>query len=143
MYGDNGHDFEGSQKIFSKFSERDLFFKGLYLKYHKESLKIPEELFGYIAYSIVSALDECKKHGIIHRDVKPTNVLVNRTGEIKLCDFGESRILENSLASTLSGTIHYWPPERFCMDRSKYDVRADVWGLGNFFYFKISRKLIV
>ena len=52
------------------------------------------------------------------------------SGEIKLCDFGESRILDNSLASSHVGTIAYWPPERFNYAHTKYDVRADVWSLG-------------
>jgi serine/threonine protein kinase len=52
------------------------------------------------------------------------------SGEIKLCDFGESRILDNSLASTNVGTTAYWPPERFSHGLFKYDIRADVWSLG-------------
>jgi serine/threonine protein kinase len=52
------------------------------------------------------------------------------SGEIKLCDFGESRMLENSLATTHVGTIAYWPPEHFTKRNSKYDNRSDVWSLG-------------
>uniref|UniRef100_A0A914EGC3 mitogen-activated protein kinase kinase n=1 Tax=Acrobeloides nanus TaxID=290746 RepID=A0A914EGC3_9BILA len=52
-------------------------------------------------------------------------------GEIKLCDFGESRLLDNSLASTqYVGTEAYWPPERLLNSDSKYDIRADIWSLG-------------
>jgi mitogen-activated protein kinase kinase 5 len=67
----------------------------------------------------------------MHRDVKPLNILIKQTGEIKLCDFGESRLLENSLATTHVGTVAYLAPERMSMQRlPKYDVRADVWSLG-------------
>lgn len=52
------------------------------------------------------------------------------SGDIKLCDFGESRILENSLASTHVGTMAYWPPEHFTNVLSKYDIRSDIWSLG-------------
>ena len=53
-------------------------------------------------------------------------------GQIKLCDFGESRILDDSLASTYVGTMSYWPLERFRLDsrQYKYDIRSDVWSFG-------------
>lgn len=44
---------------------------------------------------------------VIHRDVKPSNILVNRAGEIKICDFGVSGYLENSLAMTRVGCKFY------------------------------------
>jgi serine/threonine protein kinase len=50
------------------------------------------------------------------------------SGEVKLCDFGESRILEDSTASTNAGTNLYWPPERFC--GGTYDIKTEVWSLG-------------
>uniref|UniRef100_A0A914CJ67 mitogen-activated protein kinase kinase n=1 Tax=Acrobeloides nanus TaxID=290746 RepID=A0A914CJ67_9BILA len=48
----------------------------------------------------------------MHRDVKPRNVLVNQKGEVKICDFGASKILESeSKASSFKGTLLYLPPE--------------------------------
>ena len=52
------------------------------------------------------------------------------SGEIKLCDFGESRLLDNSLVSTTVGTVAYWPPERLLDPCSEYDIRTDIWSLG-------------
>lgn len=52
------------------------------------------------------------------------------SGDVKLCDFGESRLSENSYASTRAGTINYWPPEHFQNSPIKYDVRPDLWSLG-------------
>uniref|UniRef100_A0A914DXC4 mitogen-activated protein kinase kinase n=1 Tax=Acrobeloides nanus TaxID=290746 RepID=A0A914DXC4_9BILA len=63
----------------------------------------PEELLGYVVVALLKALVVCKSQNIIYRDVKPDNILLNLNGAIKLCDFGESRILNESLASSLAG----------------------------------------
>jgi mitogen-activated protein kinase kinase 4 len=58
------------------------------LKSTQLKLQIPTSFLARIAYSILNALIDMKKMRLIHRDVKPANILLNRTGEIKLCDFG-------------------------------------------------------
>lgn len=64
---------------------------------------------------------------------KPSNILVSRQGQIKMCDFGISGYLENSVAKTIdAGCKPYMAPERIdpSGDPSKYDIRSDVWSLG-------------
>nr|WAO97414.1 mitogen-activated protein kinase kinase 6 [Neoseiulus californicus] len=93
---------------------------------------IPEEALGRISYSIVTALDYLKEElKIMHRDVKPSNVLINAQGAVKLCDFGISGQMVDSVAKSNLGCKPYMPPERIEAEiGATYDVRSDVWSLG-------------
>ncbi|CAB0041453.1 unnamed protein product [Trichogramma brassicae] len=68
------------------------------------------------------------KHAIMHRDVKPSNILVNSAGEIKICDFGVSGQLIDSMANSFVGTRSYMSPER--LQGTHYSVQSDIWSLG-------------
>merc|ERR1719507_529034 len=94
---------------------------------------IPEPIIGKITVATVNALTYLKeKLKIMHRDVKPSNILLDKTGAIKLCDFGISGQLVDSIAKTRdAGCRPYMAPERIDPQRAKgYDVRSDVWSLG-------------
>ena len=96
--------------------------------------QFPEPVLQRIAFSVVSALEYLHQElRVIHRDVKPSNILVNDSGDIKLCDFGVSGVLVDSLAKTNVGCKPYMAPERIDPARSQgvgYDIRSDVWSLG-------------
>ncbi|OAD70330.1 hypothetical protein PHYBLDRAFT_182579 [Phycomyces blakesleeanus NRRL 1555(-)] len=98
-------------------------------KIYKESGPIPMNVLKKIAYAIVDGLIYLyDSHRIIHRDLKPCNVLVNSAGQIKICDFGVSGRLIDSVANTFVGTSSYMSPERIL--GSPYSVKSDVWSIG-------------
>ena len=74
----------------------------------KKEGQIPEPILGKITLAVLQGLMYLKdKLSILHRDVKPSNILVNSAGEIKLCDFGVSGQLINSMANSFVGTRSY------------------------------------
>lgn len=88
-----------------------------------------------VARQVLNGLNYLHSHKIIHRDIKPANLLVNSKREIKIADFGVSKILYRTLDACNSyvGTCAYMSPERFDPETygGNYDGYAgDIWSLG-------------
>ncbi|XP_058807840.1 dual specificity mitogen-activated protein kinase kinase 6 [Phymastichus coffea] len=112
----------------------DMSLDKFYTKVYKNKRSIPEDILGKISFSVVSALHYLYSQlRVIHRDVKPSNILINRKGQVKICDFGISGYLVDSVAKTIdAGCKPYMAPERIdpTGNPSQYDIRSDVWSLG-------------
>ncbi|PAA90131.1 hypothetical protein BOX15_Mlig002141g2, partial [Macrostomum lignano] len=94
---------------------------------------IPGNVLKHVAYSVLSALDYMYQIKIIHRDVKPSNILTNRRGQFKMCDFGIAGQLVNSFARSEIGSQQYLAPERIDVKRDGsrgYTSVSDVWSFG-------------
>ncbi|HLK44178.1 MAG TPA: serine/threonine-protein kinase [Thermoleophilia bacterium] len=90
---------------------------------------------GRIGAQVASALTAAHKEGVVHRDVKPGNVLVAKSGEVKLTDFGISRAVGDTTVTAsgvLLGTISYIAPE--VAQGQPADARSDVYSLGATLY---------
>ncbi|XP_023676172.2 dual specificity mitogen-activated protein kinase kinase 6 isoform X2 [Paramormyrops kingsleyae] len=107
-------------------------------KFYKQVIEkrmtIPEDILGKMAVSIVKALEHLHSNlSVIHRDVKPSNVLINAQGQVKMCDFGISGYLVDSVAKTMdAGCKPYMAPERINPETNQkgYNVKSDIWSLG-------------
>lgn len=96
--------------------------------------KIPESIIGNITYQIIKGLSYLRDEvSVLHRDVKPSNILINKCGRVKVCDFGISgNIVKESLAFSNVGSKPYLAPEKISPKDGQegFSSRADVWSLG-------------
>jgi serine/threonine protein kinase len=97
---------------------------------------------------VCDAVEHAHQRGVIHRDLKPGNILVEETGQPKILDFGVARATDSDAQATkhtdvgqLIGTLAYMSPEQVLADPLELDTRSDVYALGVILYELLAEKL--
>lgn len=93
-----------------------------------------------VAIQIASALEEAHKNKIVHRDIKPHNILVTKEGDIKVTDFGIARAATSTTVTVESmGSVHYFSPEQA---RGGFvDAKSDIYSLGIVLFEMVTGRL--
>ena len=105
--------------------------------------ELSDEHYQFILYQMLRALYFLHSANIIHRDFKPSNVLINEDCTVKLCDFGMSRGIkeENALLTEYVVTRYYRAPE-VMLSSHHYTKKIDVWSIGCAFAELLSKKFM-
>ena len=93
-----------------------------------------------IAIQVSMGLETAHSHGIVHRDVKPQNIIISTDGKVKVTDFGIARAASsNTISSNVMGSVHYSSPEQV---RGGYsDEKSDIYSLGITMYEMITGRV--
>ncbi|MDW7983070.1 MAG: protein kinase [Acidobacteriota bacterium] len=102
---------------------------------------IPPRLWWKLAVQIVEGLKAAHDVGVIHRDLKPQNIMVTQDGRVKILDFGIAGVLDSSdhtQTQSIIGSPKYMAPEQ--IQGQRLDVRTDLYALGAIFYFMLTGR---
>nr|WP_296156911.1 Stk1 family PASTA domain-containing Ser/Thr kinase [uncultured Blautia sp.] len=93
-----------------------------------------------IAIQVSMGLEAAHNHGIVHRDVKPQNIIISTDGKVKVTDFGIARAASsNTISSNVMGSVHYSSPEQV---RGGYsDEKSDIYSLGITLYEMVTGRV--
>ncbi len=107
----------------------------------RKNIRLPYKIILAILHYVCEALDvlhnceymlyDVKRHGVVHRDIKPGNILISRKGEVKLADFGIAKPKDLTIHTTemqVVGTVYYLSPEQ--IRREELDSSTDIYSLG-------------
>ena len=97
-----------------------------------------------IVREITKALVYADRRNLVHRDIKPDNIMITKDGTIKLCDLGLAKFLESDASITQTGravgTPHYLSPEQ-ARGEANIDIRSDIYALGVNLYLMVTGRL--
>lgn len=111
--------------------------EGRSLKQLLEEKKLDPDKSLKIAFTVARALQFAHEHKIVHRDVKPANIIIDKQGRVKILDFGLARSLDGkglTASSVMVGTPYYMSPEQAFGAPEELDHRTDLYSLGAVLY---------
>jgi serine/threonine-protein kinase len=110
-------------------------------KYLKEKGAFNAGMLGYIAASVLATLRHVHTHNVVHRDIKPGNMILSEDGKVKLVDFGLATSNCKTDCGKFAGTMKYAAPETFyCSKEKPYGMAVDLYSLGLTLYKLFTNK---
>ena len=103
-------------------------------KYQEKHTPIGRSNIKLILYQILSGIQYCHSHRIIHRDIKPQNILLDKVFHVKICDFGMARAINLPVGNLTNEVVTLWyrPPE-LLLGQEIYSYPVDIWSIGCIF----------
>ena len=100
------------------------------LNYVKKQKRLSESLAKFVFKQLIKGLEHCHSRGVVHRDSKLDNILINSSGQLKICDFGVSKIVkQGERMIEQCGTPAYIAPE-ILRDKGYEGFGVDIWSAG-------------
>lgn len=102
---------------------------------------LPESSVKSFLYQLLNGIAKCHKHKVLHRDLKPQNLLINREGILKLADFGLARAFGIPVKNFTHEVVTLWyrAPD-ILMGSKNYNTSVDIWSVGCIFVEMVTRK---
>jgi tetratricopeptide (TPR) repeat protein/predicted Ser/Thr protein kinase len=124
------------------------YIRGKTLREYARDRRLTTEQRLELMAKVCEAAHHAHQRGLIHRDLKPGNIIVDETGQPKILDFGVARVTDSDMQATrqtdvgqLVGTLAYMSPEQVLADPLELDTRSDVYALGVILYELLAGRL--
>ena len=128
--------------IFYSITEEKKLIQNLVFEYMDDNLEavlaeyrinnkyIPIEQIKFISRNILLGLEDIHKKNIVHRDIKPDNILISKDGTVKIADFGSSKIIKNKESSTPYIVSRYYRAPELILGATHYSQKIDIFSAG-------------
>ena len=135
---------EEKEKFFNVWLVTDLMDFDMFKVIRKGRNELTEEHIQYIMYQVFLGMYVLHQNSIVHRDIKPNNILLNDSCDLKICDFGFAREVQEVSGGNITEyvvTRYYRAPE-IMLNSRKYGTEVDIWSVGCTFFELLDSRIL-